>query len=79
MIICVLETHSWSFQTSEVTGTVFVLVDKVKSFDISKENFDMSNVKATEGQIRERKIHVYTWTSETETMQGQHQKEVSLI
>ena len=26
----------------------------------------MSNEKATEGQIRERKIHVYTWTPWTE-------------
>ena len=38
---------------------VFVLLDNVKSFD-------MSNEKTTEGQIRERKIHVYTWTPWTE-------------
>ena len=39
MIICVRETHSWSFQASEVTGLLFVLLDKVKSFDMAKEKF----------------------------------------
>ena len=34
----------------------------VKVLIYQKKSFDMSNEKATEGQIRERKIHVYTWT-----------------
>ena len=58
---------------------MFVPLDKVKCFDISKKSFDILNEKATEGQIRERKYMFTLGSLGLKTMQGQPQKEVSLI